>query len=53
MAKETRRRAATSKKHLARVERENLQRKYILWSSGIVLALVFGFILYGILEQAF
>jgi peptidyl-prolyl cis-trans isomerase D len=52
MAKETRKRAATSKKHLARVERENLQRKYILWSSGIVLALVFGFILYGILEQA-
>ena len=52
MAKETRRRAASSKKHLARVERENLQRKYILWSSGIVLALVFGFILYGILEQS-
>jgi peptidyl-prolyl cis-trans isomerase D len=51
MAKENRRRAATSKKHLARVERENLQRKYILWTSGIVLALVVGFILYGILEQ--
>ncbi len=52
MTKETRRRAVPSKKHLARVERENLQRKYILWSSGIVLALVFGFILYGILEQS-
>jgi peptidyl-prolyl cis-trans isomerase D len=52
MAKETRRRAVTSKKYMARMERENLQRKYILWSSGIVLALVFGFILYGILEQS-
>jgi peptidyl-prolyl cis-trans isomerase D len=52
MAKEPSRRTATSKKHLARVEREKLQRKYILWSSGIVLALVFGFILYGILEQS-
>jgi peptidyl-prolyl cis-trans isomerase D len=52
MAKYTRRRAVTSKKHMARVERENLQRKYILWSSGIVLALVFAFILYGILEQS-
>jgi peptidyl-prolyl cis-trans isomerase D len=51
MAKENRRSAFTSKKHLARVERENLQRKYILWASGIVLTLVVGFILYGILEQ--
>jgi peptidyl-prolyl cis-trans isomerase D len=52
MAKQDRYRAVTSKKHLARVERENLQRKYILWTSGIVLALVFGFILYGVLEQS-
>ena len=51
MAKQNRYRAASSKKHMARVERENLQRKYILWASGIVLALVVGFILYGILEQ--
>jgi peptidyl-prolyl cis-trans isomerase D len=52
MVKETRKRAVTSKKYMARMERENLQRKYILWSSAIVLALVFGFILYGILEQS-
>ncbi|MFO7625090.1 MAG: peptidylprolyl isomerase [Anaerolineales bacterium] len=51
MAKQDRRRFATSRKHMARVERENLQRKYILWTSGVVLALVVGFILYGILEQ--
>jgi hypothetical protein len=51
MTRQDRRRFATSKKHLARVERENLQRKYILWTSGIILALVVGFILFGILEQ--
>lgn len=51
MSKQNRYRAVSSKKHLARVERENLQRKYILWASGIVLALVVGFILYGILDQ--
>jgi peptidyl-prolyl cis-trans isomerase D len=52
MAKQTSKTTITSKKHLARIERENLQRKYILWTSGIVLALVVGFILYGILEQS-
>ena len=52
MAKNPRRKqAAPSKKHLARVERERIQTRYILIGSAIVLILVVGLIVYGILEQ--
>lgn len=40
-----------TKKHKARLERERIQRRNILIGTGIVLALVLGFIAYGILDQ--
>ncbi len=40
-----------SKKHLARLERENIQRKWIIRTSIIVVVLVVGIIGYGILDM--
>jgi parvulin-like peptidyl-prolyl isomerase len=40
-----------TKKHLARQEREQIQRRYILLASGLVLLAVIALIVYGILEQ--
>jgi peptidyl-prolyl cis-trans isomerase D len=40
-----------TKKHLARIERERIRQRYILTVAGIVGLLIFGFILYGILDQ--
>jgi peptidyl-prolyl cis-trans isomerase D len=50
MAKEPRQRIVT-KKHLARIERERRQQRYIMTGALIVLLLVVGFITYGILEN--
>lgn len=52
MARNPKKQAIVSKKHLARLERERQQTRMILIVSGIVVALVLGAILYGVLEQS-
>jgi peptidyl-prolyl cis-trans isomerase D len=42
-----------TKKHLARIQREELQRKYLLIGSGVVLALVVLIIVFGILNETY
>lgn len=51
MAKESRKKIAPTKKHLARQERERRQMRYILIGSLIVLGLVVALVIYGILDQ--
>lgn len=51
MAKNPQKKSIPTKKHLARLEKERIQRRYILIGSGIVILLVFGLILYGLLDQ--
>ncbi len=40
-----------TKKHLARLEKERIQRRYLLIGTAIVAVLVVGILLYGILDQ--
>jgi peptidyl-prolyl cis-trans isomerase D len=40
-----------TKKHLARMERERIQKRNLLIIAGIIGAIIFGLILYGILDQ--
>ncbi len=50
MAKTSRQKIIT-KKHLARVEREQMQTRYIIIGCAILLLLVVGFVGYGIVDQ--
>lgn len=51
MAKNPKRRIEPTKKHLARLERENLQKRYIILASIAVVVAVVGLIIYGLLDQ--
>lgn len=42
-----------TKKHLARLERERIQRRYLITGVSIALVLVVGLIVFGILDQLF
>lgn len=50
MAKDSRKKVVT-KKHLARIERERLQTRYIMLASLLVIVLAVGLVGYGILDQ--
>lgn len=50
MAKPTRP-TIVSKKHLARLEREQIQRRYLIIGAAVVLVLIVGVVLYGLLDQ--
>ncbi|MEJ5313569.1 MULTISPECIES: peptidylprolyl isomerase [Anaerolinea] len=51
MAKQPEKKMISNRKHLARIEREKMQRRYLLLGTAIVLIAVVGLIVYGILEQ--
>jgi len=51
MARNPRKQTIVTKKHLARLERERLQTRYILIGSAIVVVAVVALIVYGVLNQ--
>lgn len=40
-----------TKKHLARQERESIQRRYLLIAAGVIFALIIGVIIFGVLNE--
>jgi len=53
MAKNPKKNVAPTKKHLARLERERLQRRYLLIAALIVLVAVVGIIVFGVLNETY
>ena len=51
MARNPKKQAAPTKKHLARMERERRQTRYIMIGAAVVVVAVVGLIIYGILNQ--
>lgn len=53
MAKNPRKPLQPTKKHLARLERERIQRRYLIIGSIIVVIVVVGLVLYGLIDQMY
>lgn len=51
MAKQPNQQQVLTKKHLARLEKERIQQRYLLIGTLVVLLLIVGIVIYGVLDQ--